>query len=195
MIAGHFGAAAMAKARVPRAPLWILMFATVWLDIVFVPLFLMGIESITPVGASPPGYGDAIIHADYTHSLVGAILLSLLLGGLSSWFWNRAIGIWVGAISFSHWILDLIVHRADMPILPGDLFHLPRFGLGLWKLPLLSSAAELVLVALGALLYLQAATKAADENGQQKGPAQLTAASILIFGVLVWALDFSGILN
>ena len=46
MIAGHFGFAAFAKSREPRVPLWCLMLATVWLDIVFVPMFLMKRETL-----------------------------------------------------------------------------------------------------------------------------------------------------
>ena len=80
MIAGHFGFAAMVKSREPRVPLWSLMLATVWLDIVFIPLFVMGIETLKPVPGLPGGYGENIIYADYTHSLVGALALSLAFG-------------------------------------------------------------------------------------------------------------------
>jgi hypothetical protein len=38
MIAGHFGFAAIVKGHEPETPLWILMLATVWLDVIFVPL-------------------------------------------------------------------------------------------------------------------------------------------------------------
>ena len=58
MIAGHFGFAAIAKSREPRVPLWCLMLATVWLDIVFVPMFLMKLETLTePVPGLQGGYG------------------------------------------------------------------------------------------------------------------------------------------
>src|SRR6185436_5115118 len=46
VIAGHFGFAAAVKARVPRAPLWALMLASVWMDVVFIPLFAAKIEPI-----------------------------------------------------------------------------------------------------------------------------------------------------
>jgi hypothetical protein len=68
MIAGHFGFAAFAKSREPRVPLWSLMLGTVWLDIVFVPMFLMKLETLEPVRGLHGGYGENIIHADYTHS-------------------------------------------------------------------------------------------------------------------------------
>ncbi|GAB3889584.1 hypothetical protein GCM10029964_059520 [Kibdelosporangium lantanae] len=53
MIAGHFGLAAAVKARSPRIPLWTLMLATAWLDVVFVPLLASKVETIEPVPAPP----------------------------------------------------------------------------------------------------------------------------------------------
>jgi hypothetical protein len=79
MIAGHFGFAAAVKARETATPLSALMLATVWLDVAFVPLFASGIETLDKVPGAGPSWG-AIIHADYTHSLVGAMLLSAVLG-------------------------------------------------------------------------------------------------------------------
>ncbi len=129
MVAGHFGFAAAVKAKAPSAPLWALMLATVWLDIVFVPLYAAGIESLQPIAGG--GYGEVIIHADYTHSLLGAGVLALLFGLVAAVPWGRRVGMVLGAVVFSHWLLDLIVHRADLPILPGNAGELPRLGFGL----------------------------------------------------------------
>jgi|HubBroStandDraft_4_1064222.scaffolds.fasta_scaffold596675_3 hypothetical protein len=76
MIAGHFGFAALIKAREREVPLWALMLATVWLDVVFVPLYIAGIESIETVPGTQGGYGTGVINADYTHSPLGALLLA-----------------------------------------------------------------------------------------------------------------------
>jgi hypothetical protein len=83
MIAGHFGLAAAVKARARHTPLWAMMLASQWLDVVFVPLLVVGVERLGPAPGTKPGaYGGAVIHADYTHSLVGALLLSALFGAL-----------------------------------------------------------------------------------------------------------------
>src|SRR5919202_6777485 len=118
MVAGHFGLAAGVKSQVPAAPLWALMLATQWLDVFFVPLFLSGVETIEPVNpANPNAYGAGIIHANYTHSLVGALLLSALAGLLAWAWWGRRVGGGIAAVAFSHWLLGLVVHPGDPPIL------------------------------------------------------------------------------
>ena len=159
MVPGHFGLAAGVKSQVPAAPLWALMLATHWLDVFFVPLFLLGIETITPINpANPNAYGGGVIHAIYTHSLVGALLLSALAGGLAWWRWSRLVGLTVGLVAFSHWVLDLVVHYPDLPILPGNAGNLPLLGFGLWGAPTVAAFVELALVLVGAYLYYRSAT-------------------------------------
>jgi hypothetical protein len=192
MIAGHFGFAAGVKASEPQVPLWSLMLATVWLDVLFVPLLLSGVETVTPVAGSAGGYGNAIIHADYTHSLVGALALSALFGGVAGIFWGRRAAWILAAVSFSHWLLDLLFHRGDMPILPADIGNLPRLGFGLWQFPVLAAAIELALVVGGGVLYWRAARAA----GAVRGGATLATASgvaVLLGGIAVLALDFTGV--
>ena len=192
MIAGHFGFAAFAKSREPRVPLWSLMLATVWLDIVFVPLFLMKIETLLPVPGLHGGYGENIIHADYTHSLVGALLLSLFFGLIFGVRWGRRCAIVLAFISFSHWLLDLVVHRHDMPILPGSHGNLPRLGFGLWQFRTGSILAELLLVILGSWSYWQAASVVTTEAQRGRTRALITASLIFLCGVAVLALDVTG---
>jgi hypothetical protein len=192
MIAGHFGFAAAVKSREPETPLWALMLATVWLDVVFVPLYLSGIETAQPADKVHTGYGALIIHADYTHSLVGMTILSAILGGLAGLLWGRRPGIVVGLVAASHWLLDLFVHRADLPILPGNIGDLPRLGFGLWRYPLVSFSIELALVLLGAWLYWRVANRVAKTEGTGGLAATLAASLIAIFGVLILWLDFTG---
>lgn len=195
MIAGHFGFAAMVKARERRLPLWSLMLATVWLDIVFVPLFLMRIETMEPVAGLHGGYGENIIHADYTHSLVGALILSVLLGLVFGVRLGRRCAVVLGLVSFSHWALDLVVHRGDLPILPGNAGHLPSLGAGLWQLRTASMLTELVLVILGAWWYWRAAETACAEARRPRTRAMLAAALILLCGAAVLTLDVTGALG
>lgn len=196
MIAGHFGLAAVVKAGAPQVPLWSLMLGTAWLDVVFVPLYAAGIETIEPAPGLDPGYGHAVIHADYTHSLLGALLLSALYGWFFLRRWGGRAALVLGSVAFSHWLLDLVVHRADMPLLPGNALGLPLMGLGLWHWPHATAAIELALVLGGAALYWRAA-RAAEAGPASAGTprANLAAAVLLASGVLVLLLDVSGVVG
>ena len=189
MIAGHFGFAAMVKSRERRTPLWALMLATVWLDILFVPLFLTHIETMEFVPGTHSGYGNGIIHANYTHSLLGALVLSAILGAAFLWRWDRRSCVVIALVAFSHWVLDLFAHRADMPVLPGNAGHLVLFGFGLWRYPLVVAALECALVIAGAWLYWRAARSVTLAEGTGKGRADLVSILILIFGIAVLAMD------
>lgn len=87
MIAGHFGFAALVKSGNGRFPIWALMLATEWLDVVFVPLLMTGIERIQSVPGRHGGFGNGIIHADYTHSFVGMLMLSAIQATICLPFW------------------------------------------------------------------------------------------------------------
>jgi membrane-bound metal-dependent hydrolase YbcI (DUF457 family) len=186
MIAGHFGFAAGVKGREQQVPLWALMLATVWLDIVFAPLLAAGVETIENVPGTSGGYGKAIIHADWTHSLVGALVLAALFGLVAARPWGRRAGIVLGAVVFSHWLLDLVVHRGDLPILPGNAGDLPRLGFGLWKLPAASILVELALVVGGAWLYWRAAVQTSTGDTRR---AHLLGLLVLAAGIVTLALD------
>jgi hypothetical protein len=188
MIAGHFGFAAMVKSREPTAPLWALMLATVWLDVVFVPLFMLHVENVQSVH---PGYGGSIIHADYTHSIVGMILISAVLGLAFLPRWGRRVATVIVLVAMSHWVLDLIVHRPDMPVLPGNVGSLPRLGFGLWTEPKIAATVELVLVVTGALMYWRAAKQVSVAAGRPGTWAGVSAGLAAVFGALVLYLDYT----
>ena len=194
MIAGHFGLAAGVKAHRPAVPLWALMLATQWLDVVFVPLYLTHVERIDVIGGGAPGYGNGIIHADYTHSLVGAVVLSLVFALPAAWRWGRRAATVLGAVVFSHWLLDLLVHRHDMPLLPGAPAGTPLFGFGLWRWPLAAGAAELALVLWGSLAYLRAAVATARAHDPTRlRRARIAAGAVLVSGLLTLGLSVAGL--
>jgi membrane-bound metal-dependent hydrolase YbcI (DUF457 family) len=190
VITGHFGVAAGAKAADYRAPLWALMTATVWLDLVFIPLLLLNIETIDTLPGG--GYGNRVIHADYTHSLLGALVLCAAFGAVAWWRWDRRLGVLLGAVAFSHWILDLIVHRGDMPILPGNAGDLPLLGFGLWRVPIVAIPLEAALLLLGVFLYWRAARSVGSRPGSRVTPT-LVAAALLVSGAIVLLLDAFGL--
>ena len=194
MIAGHFGFAAAVKSRAPRAPLWALMLACVWMDVVFIPLFAAGIETIVAVPGTRGGYGEGVIHADYTHSLVGALLISAAFAGVAAIWWRRSVAIVLGGVVFSHWVLDLLMHRADMPLLPGNAGGFPLLGFGFWRWPVASALLELGLVLLGTWLYAHAAERAAGAAPTaERSRVRRVAGVLLMSGLVTLGLNWFGV--
>jgi hypothetical protein len=165
VITGHYALAAGAKSVDHRAPLWSLMLATQWLDVVFVP---------------------------YTHSLLGALVLSAAFGAVAWWRWDRRLGLLLGVVAFSHWVLDLIVHRADLPILPGNAGDLPLLGFGLWRVPIVAIPLEAALLLVGVFLYWRAAKSVGSRPGSRVTPS-LVAAALLASGAIVLVMDALGL--
>jgi hypothetical protein len=196
MVAGHFGLAAGIKKLAPRLPLWSLLLATFFLDVVFIFFAAAGLERITPADpANPDVYGGSLIQAYYTHSLVGALLISAVTGLFAGWRWGKRGGYVIAGVVFSHWILDLIVHRPDLPILPGNFGNLPLLGFGLWQYPTVSAMIELVLVIGGTWFYYRAAKQAAEASTNQKEQRRRALTSTIGVAVLLLLLLTSNVLG
>ena len=196
MVAGHFGLAAGIKKIAPRLPLWSLLLASFFLDVVFIFFAAGGLEKIIPVDqANPNAYGGSLIHAYYTHSLVGALLISAIAGLFAGWRWGKRGGYVIAGVVFSHWILDLLVHRPDLPILPGNFGNLPLLGFGLWQYPAISAILELILVIGGTWFYYRAARQAAEvsTNQEQRRRAMTSTIGVAVLLVLLLAANVLGL--
>ncbi len=176
MLAGQFGLAAAIKSRQPQVPLWALMFSSQLLYVVFLVLAALKIESDVPAKGTSGGYGDLIFNADYSHSLGGALAISIVAALVTALLWGRRNALVIGGVAFSNWILDFLVHRGDLALLPGNAGNLPRVGLGLWAVPWLSAFVELCLVLTGAFLYYHAAMRSAIRAERQD--AKVSGASL-----------------
>ena len=89
MLAGHFGLAAAVKSREPQVPLWALMLSTQLLGVVFLVLYAFGVETLGPAPGLKANYGSELANMDYSHSLVGALVISLLGLIITAVFWGR----------------------------------------------------------------------------------------------------------
>ncbi|MEN8798736.1 MAG: metal-dependent hydrolase [Flavobacteriaceae bacterium] len=153
MFIGHFGIGLLAK-KDSKLPSLAMMFVAVQLlDLIWPVLVLLGIESLS----IDPG-NTKLTHLDFeyypfSHSLLAAIVWSLLLAVCYSWFTkNKKGALVIGALVFSHWILDFITHRPDLPLSP---FSEIKVGLGLWNYPITEIIIELLIFGLGAILYFK----------------------------------------
>jgi hypothetical protein len=163
MFVGNYGVSLAARRMRARLPLWVWFIAVQWLDIVWSVLVLLGIEKVRIV----PGFTEAnaldLYYMPYTHGLPGSIVLSVILGVVVALFTrgNRvATVLIVAAASFSHWVLDLIVHIPDLPLYDDSA----KVGFGLWRHLFVSFPLELLVLALGAWLYARATTFASAKG-------------------------------
>ena len=163
MFLGHYAVAMGAKKAAPRGSLGTLVLAAQFADLLWPVLLLAGVEHvrITPgiTAVTPLEFVDYPI----SHSLATLIGWALVIGGLY-WLLRRdSRGAWiVGGVVVSHWIIDLIVHRPDLPLFPGGS---ARFGFGLWNSIPGTWLVELGLFVLGIVVYVRA-TAARDAVGR-----------------------------
>lgn len=183
MIAGHIGAAAGAKRWAPNVPLWAMLVATFLIDIVFGILWLFGIEDISPLPDTDGGYGQMALEVDWSHSFFGTLFLCLIVLIIGARKWGGRGGFVLSCVVFSHWFLDMMVHRMDMPIMPGNAGTTPRIGLGMWDFPVFTMLFELALVAGGAYIWYSSP----DAGSRAKRAAIVTG----VVGALVLAVDFT----
>lgn len=130
MFVGHFAAALGAKRAAPRVPLSLLVAAAIGLDLIWPVLLLTGAESVRIDPGNTAFTPLAFDSYPWSHSL----LMSLVWGGVAgaiAFPRLRSVGAaaLVGAVVVSHWVLDFVTHRPDLPLWPGG----PKYGLGLWN--------------------------------------------------------------
>ena len=154
MFIGHYGPAFGAKAVAKAIPLWVLFVAVQWLDVWWSIFVLTGVEKLRIVPGFTQGSPLDLYYMPYTHGLIGALVLSALLGAIVALFMKqqRMLSFFiVAAAVFSHWIADLIVHVPDLPLYDNTL----KVGFGLWRHEWLSLPLELIFLAGGAWLYMR----------------------------------------
>jgi hypothetical protein len=158
---GHFGVAFAAKKAAPKTSLGTLVFAAQFADLLWPLLLLAGIEKVRIVPGLLPASPFDFTSYPISHSLVAQLGWGALLGLI--YFAIKRDGksaLLVGALVPTHWVLDFIAHRPDMPIYPGG----PKFGLGMWESVPLTISVEYVLFAAGIAIYLSA-NHAKDRTG------------------------------
>jgi hypothetical protein len=177
---GHYGVSYAAKRVDDSIPLWILFLAVQLLDVIWAPLVLLGVERVRII----PGFTATnpldLYYMPYTHSLVAALLWSVgaavgyrLLAQSATSGASRIVGLAV----FSHWVLDLIVHRPDLPLYDNAA----KVGFGLWNRPGLAFALE-ALLSLGGLMLLLARRPARRVGAVLFGLIMLAVQAYVFFG-------------
>lgn len=163
MFLGHYGLALAAKRAAPRAQLGTLVFAAQFLDELWPVLLLAGVERVRIVPGLMAANPLDFVSYPWSHSLATTLLWGALIGWV--YYAARRYGrgaLVLGGLVASHWLLDLPMHRPDLPLWPGAS---PKVGLGLWHSVPLSITVELLLLAAGVTTYLRS-TRAMDRIGR-----------------------------
>lgn len=151
MFIGHFGLAFGAKRAARRVSLGTLFIAAQFIDLLWPILLLLGVEKVRIA----PGI-TTVTPLDFeyypiSHSLVAVLGWAALVG--SAYFLLRRqsrAALLIAALVVSHWLLDLLVHRPDLPLMPGTS---RLVGFGAWFSLPLTLAIEVPIFLLGVWLY------------------------------------------
>lgn len=183
MFLGHYAAALAAKRLAPRTSLGTLVLAAQLIDLVWPALVLLGVERVRVAPGITAFTPLDFEHYPWTHSALAVAVWSGLAAGLYRWRtgYGRGAAVVAGAVA-SHWLLDVLSHRPDLPLAPGGG---PKVGLGLWHSVPATLAVELGLFLGGLALYL-ATTRARDRTGR------LALAALAGFLLLVYAGNVLG---
>ena len=183
MFIGHFAVGFAAKKWVPAVSLGTFFLAAQLADLIWPTLLALGLERVEIV----PGI-TAVTPLDFvsyplSHSLVA---LSLWAAVFAVIYWSarrsRTAAITLAVLVLSHWILDFVTHRPDLPI---DFAAQHRVGLGLWFSVPATLMVEIPLFLLGVVLYTRS-TRAKDRTGT------IAMWALVVFLLVVYAASIFG---
>ena len=154
MFVGHIAIGFAAKPVAPRTSLGTLVLAALWLDVLIWLFVLIGVEHV----AVKPGITvtNALDLYDYpwSHSLLMSLIWGALFAGVYYAVGRYRRGtLLIFAAVVSHWVLDFVSHRPDMPLAPGVHRY---YGLGLYNSRVGMLLVEGLLWVAGIVLYLRA---------------------------------------
>jgi len=184
MFIGHFGLGFGAKRFAPAVSLGTLFLAAQFADLLWPTLLLMGVEEVR----IDPGITVVtpldFVHYPYSHSLIAMVGWGAVFGIVHKLARRSslAIGLLLAALVVSHWVLDLVTHRPDLPLMLGGS---DRYGLGLWNSLPGTLAVELPLFLAGVFLYVRS-TVPRDRTGT------IALAGLVLFLLAVYLVNFFG---
>jgi len=163
MFIGHFAIGFAAKTAAPRVSLGTLFLAAQFIDLLWPTFLLMGLERARIEPGATTVTPLVFEHYPWSHSLLAVLGWAALLAGLHFLLRrDRRSALIVAGLVLSHWLLDLLVHRPDLPLWPWGGSVL---GLRLWSSLVLTLALEVPLFMLGVWLYSRS-TRALDGAGR-----------------------------
>ena len=163
MFIGHFGVGFGAKRLAPSLSLGTLFLACQLADLIWPNLVLLGVERVEVLPGATAMTPLDFVSYPFSHSLVALAIWAVVMAGIVWAVKRRGPGppLTVAVVVLSHWVLDAITHRPDMPLTMGGT---QRIGLGLWNSVAGTIVVETLLFAAGIAIYCRA-TKPRDRAG------------------------------
>jgi hypothetical protein len=157
MFVGHYAASLALKSVEKKASLGLLFLAVQFVDVLFFPLVLLGIERVNVIENFTQSTHFELEYMPYTHSLLASFLCAGLIFTVFRTIppKNKSVALVMGIAVLSHWFLDLIVHTPDLPLWSDAS---TKLGFGLWHSAIATYALEAALLTAGLWLYLRSTT-------------------------------------
>ena len=184
MFIGHFGVGFAAKKVIPKTSLGTLLLASQFIDLLWPFFLIFGIERVAIDPGNTAFTPLNFIYYPFSHSLLGVVIWALIFGAVY-YFIKKDLktSLILGILVLSHWILDFISHRPDLPLFLGSDSLL--VGLGLWNSIIATVIIESMIFIAGVYLYF-AATKAKNKVGTY------SLWSLLIFFTIIYLSNLFG---
>lgn len=163
MFIGHFGLGFGAKKAAPSISLGTVFLACQLADLLWPTLVLLGVERVDIEPGATRLTPLNFVSYPYSHSLFALCAWGVLFGAIYTTVRRSPFvaGLVLALLVVSHWFLDVVTHRPDMPL---TISGTERLGLGLWNSMAGALAAELVIFFTGVVLYMRT-TRARDRIG------------------------------
>ncbi len=162
MFIGHFAVGFAAKRFAPRSSEAVLLTAPLLADILWPVFLLLGWEQVRIDPGNTRFTPFDFVSYPWSHSLFMLCVWATAFGAIYyaiTRYWAGVAAIWIGVVS--HWVLDWVTHRPDMPLVPGGA----RYGLGLWNSIAGTMVVEILMLTVGVWMYASA-TRAKDRIGR-----------------------------
>jgi membrane-bound metal-dependent hydrolase YbcI (DUF457 family) len=153
MFIGHFGVGFGAKKIIAKPSLGTIFLASQFIDLLWPLFLLLGIEQVKIDPGNTVVTPLNFINYPFSHSLIGVLIWAILFGGVYYIIKkDLKVAIWLGVLVCSHWILDLITHRPDLPLLFNNE---TMVGMGLWNSLIATIIVEGSIFAAGIYFYMK----------------------------------------
>lgn len=183
MFIGHFGVGFATKKVDPRPSLGTLFMASQFIDLLWPVFLLIGLEKVRIEPGNTAFTPLNFIYYPFSHGFLSVLIWSLLFGTIYFLIKkNIKTSVLLGSLVMSHWLLDLLTHRPDLPLISGAN---GKVGLGLWNSVILTIIIEGSIFLVGVYLY-QKATRAENKKGS------IGLWSLVIFLIIIYLMNVFG---